>query len=266
MYTSNMKAEIAKLKEARRPVRTVHEDTVEFFELLDSMDRMGQLVPILIGERIIDGHRRVRVAERLGWSDIDCNVRELNERDELIAQIRLNNLSLTEYRLAITRLIDENSLDNIGSVGYALGRNIDWVAEILGFRNLSPIIRRSVDRGLVHIKIAILLAKLPKGRQRELLIDSLEIPVSDLIPKLQQEVRHRYERKLDRRIAKIGSPDAPLLRSERAVINEVEQPIDAMRIITKENAKSALDGWQLALRWVLRLDSESFETRRYYIE
>lgn len=265
VYTLDMAThfDLTKLQEAKRPVRTVQEHTVEFLELQDSMDRMGLMIPILIrgnGE-VIDGHRRVRAAKRLGWVDIPFSVRELSSNDELVAQIRLNQLTIEEYRMAISRLIDENSLDKLASVGYVLGRNIDWVAEILGLRTLSPIVRKSVDKGWIHIKVAILLAKLPKGRQRELLPDSIEIPVSDQLPQLQQEVRKRFETKLDRRTLKKIGCDTPILRSERVVQNELEQPTEAMRMITKYEAKSPFEGWQLALRWALQQDPESLETR-----
>lgn len=222
---------------------------------------MGQLCPILVNREIIDGNKRFRAAKRLGWEEIDCIVKEMTSIEELVAQIRLNVLTIEEYRRAITRLIDENSFDKLTSVGYALSRNVDWVAEILGLHTLSPNVRKSVDKGWVHVKVAILLAKLPKGRQRELLSDSIEIPVSDQLPQLQQEVRKRFEKKLDVRATKMGRPDVPLLRSERAVTNEVETPTDAMRIITKNNAKSPFEGWQLALRWALQQDPESLKTR-----
>jgi len=263
----NMKVEITSIKENKRPVRTVHENTVEFLELMDSIGRLGQLTPILINHNhIIDGHQRVLAAKRLGWVYIDATTKELSPQEELVAQIVLNNLSLIEYRLAITRLIDENSLDRLDSVGYTLGRSIEWVVEILGLRTLSPIVRNSVNNGRIHIKAAILLSKLPQGEQQKLLVDTVNLPISKLLPKLQQEVRHRYERKLDTRSSKRGGYDTPYLRSERAVLNELNLPIEAMRIITKENVTKPLEIWQLALRWALRLDSESLETRRYQIE
>lgn len=251
---------LSDLREHKQPVRPTRTDTVEFFELCDSMELMGQLTPLLVRPdgMIIDGHRRFRAAKRLGWSDIDVNVKDLTAKEELVAQIRLNDLTVDEYRRAIMRLSDENSLDNLSSIGYALGRNVDWVADILGLETLSKVIREATDKGLVHVKVAMLLAKLPKEKQRSLFTDSLN---SDFVQQLQQIVRKHWEDKLDRRATKRGRPDTPYLRTERAVINEVKTPTDAMRLLSKEKARTPYDGWKLALLWALRLDPESLKRR-----
>jgi len=257
---------IEEIKESRRPVRTVLNDVV-LYELKDSMERSGQLSPILIRDNyVVDGHRRLRAAKMLAWDEILVTERNFDRKDELIAMIRLNDLTIAENRRAILRLSSDFQLDKLTNVGYSLGRNIDWVAEVLGLRSLSPIVRKSVDNGMITIQVAMLLAKLPKGRQRELLTDSIKIPVSELVPKLQQEVRHRYEEKLDRRTSKRGRPDTPWLRSESEILDEALNPTEAMRLITKYNANSPFEGWSLALRWALRQDPESLSTRTLNLE
>lgn len=253
----------------KRPVRTVDQNSVEFFELVDSMEHMGQLAPILVTQDapghpyvVLDGHSRLLAAQRLGWTKIEATEVDIAARDVLAAQIRLNDLSLNEYRLAISRLIDENQLDKLTSVGYSLGRNVDWVAEVLGLSTLSNTVRESVDKGLIHVKVAMLLAKLPKGRQRELLADSINSPVSTLIPRLQDEVRHKREAKLDARLTR-RSDGGDWLRTERVVRNEIDTPTDAMRLITKHDAKTPLEGWTLALQWALQIDPDSLQHRRH---
>jgi ParB-like chromosome segregation protein Spo0J len=256
---------LSEIRECRRPIRIVNPATVEFLELCDSMDQMGQLTPVLLtgSNELVDGHRRLLAAQRLRWDALEVNPKTLAEGEVLAAQIRLNpDLTVDEFRRAVSRLISEKQLDKLSDVGYALGRNVDWVAAKLGLQTLSPIVRKSVDEGLIHVKVAELLAKLPKGRQCELLTDSIEIPVSQLLPRLQDEVRHKRESKHNRRATKRGRPGEPWLRAERAVLNEVENPTEAMRLITMRKAESALDGWQLALRWALRLDLDSLDSEK----
>ncbi len=253
---------VGRLKEGRRPVRTVDQNSVEFHELMDSMELMGQLVPILIlpDGTVIDGHRRLLAARRLRWDEVSTVTHKLQAQEVLAAQIRLNDLSLNEYRLAVSRLIDENQLDKLTSVGYALGRNVDWVAEVLGLATLSNTVRKSVDKGLVSVKVAMFLAKLPKGRQRELLADSINNPDSELIPQLQDEVRHKRETKLDARLTRRGN-GGTWLRTERVVHNEVLTPTDAMRTLAKHDARTPLEGWTLALKWALQIDPDSLSER-----
>jgi len=230
---------------------------------MDSMELMGQFVPILVrdGGEVVDGHRRLRAAQRLGWESLECHYKDLTLDEALAAMLRLNDLTVDQYRRGIICLISNLELDKLSSVGYVLGRNNDWVASILGLGTLSPLIRRATDKGWIHIKVAMLLAKLQKGRQRQLLTDSLEKPVSSLIPQLQDEVRHSLESKVDKRATKKSRADTPLLRTEKEVYGEVKVPTHAMRLLTKYDATTPLEGWNLALRWAVRLDNESIETR-----
>lgn len=59
-------------------------------ELVDSMDRIGLLHPITINAEyeIIDGHRRVASARKLGWLDIECNVVE-EDSSEVYASVNV---------------------------------------------------------------------------------------------------------------------------------------------------------------------------------
>jgi ParB-like chromosome segregation protein Spo0J len=256
---------LGNIRECRWPIRLTDPNTVEFLELCDSMRELGQLVPVVLSEtgELVDGDRRRLAAQRLGWTHLDVSERRIPGKDVLAAQIRLNpDLTVGEFRRAVSRLIDQKQLDKLVDVGYALGRNVDWVAEKLGLATLSPVVRKAVDQGLVHVKVAELLAKLPKGKQRELLTDSIKIPVSELVPRLQDEVRHRREAKHDRRATKRGRRGEPWLRAERVVLNEVNNPTEAMRLIRLNNAETAFDGWNLALRWALRLDLDSLDSEK----
>lgn len=229
----------------------------------DALEGQGLLSPLLVRSwdqtyyEIVDGHRRFACAKLLGWQEIETTVREMGIKEMLIAQIRLNNLTISEYRAAILRLNDAFSLDKLPDVGYALGRNVDWVARILGLETLARQPRVAVDKGWINIKVALLLAKLPKGRQLELLDDALTLPSSDLIECLLKEVRHRQESKLDRRIIKKNT--GPYLRSEKEILNELNSPLHAMTHLSKGQVTKPFDAWKAALRWALRLDFETLE-------
>jgi hypothetical protein len=69
---------ISGLREYLEPAAQCHEvETVELGELLASMERQGQLVPIEITPEgtILDGKLRVRLAAQLGWDEIQVCVR-----------------------------------------------------------------------------------------------------------------------------------------------------------------------------------------------
>lgn len=260
-----MKVALSKLSEARRPIRSVLEDTVEFLELRDSMDSLGQLVPILADSNgeIVDGHRRFRVAKRLDWHDICCNIQDLEPQAILAAQIVLNdNLTVDERRRGIIRLSEEFGLDKLESIAHTLNRHPSWVADAMGLRDLTPAVRTAVDSNHVDVQSASLLARFKPGKQRELFGETLGMDARDRVERLRKEVRTLYERKLDRRAAKHASPTTPSLRHERSIVKEFSEPTEAMRILTVSNAETPRDGWNLALKWVLRIDPQSIEERK----
>ncbi len=262
-----MKVALSKLSEARRPVRPVLEETVEFLELRDSMDSMGQLVPILASSNgeIIDGHRRFHAARRLNWHEICCKYKDLDSKAILAAQIVLNQLTLDEYRRAIFRLSDEFELDKLQNIAHTLNRHPAWVIEVLGLRDLVKPIRVALDTGNIDVQSAVLLAKMKPGKQRETFGKTLGLAPSDRVECLRKEVRHLYERKLNRRASKYASPYTPTLRQERSIVKEFNEPIEAMSILTANNAQTPRDGWNLALKWVLQIDPGSIETRKSFL-
>lgn len=226
------------------------------------MGVLGQLVPILIrDDEIIDGHRRFAAARRLGWSDLLYIRKPLLDCEALAAQIRLNHLTVNENRRAIICLIEKKDLDSLPDLCYSIGRNIDWVASVLGLQELCPLVRRAVEHGSIDIRVAMLLAKLPKPRQRELLTDTIDLPAQDLLPRLQDEVRHTLEKIVNRRTQRKTSTTLPLLRSEKEIFRQTIDPAEAMATITRDKATTALDGWNLALCWALRLDTKSMRDR-----
>lgn len=82
----------------------VNEDQVR--EMANSMERLGQLHPILVTDdgRLVSGRRRLAAAERLGWSEVEVDVAEyddpllveLAEIDENIVRSGLNALREAE--------------------------------------------------------------------------------------------------------------------------------------------------------------------------
>lgn len=255
---------LSKLSEARRPIRPVTEDTVEFLELKDSMDSVGQLVPILaVDGEIVDGHRRFRAAKHLNWHDICTNMVDMDRCAILSAQIVLNdNLTIDERRRGIIRLSEEFGVDKLEFIAHTLNKHPDWVVDSMGLRGLTKVVRIAVDKGHVDVQSACLLAKLLPVEQRKLFGETLGLAPRDRIERLRKEVRHFYERKLDRRISKLNSSDTPIIRSERAVVKELFNPIEAMRILTACDAKTPRDGWNAALKWVLQIDPGSIKDRK----
>jgi len=54
--------------------------------LMDSMNKFGQLHPIILNSKLqlIAGNRRLEAAKNLGWQDIDATIIDTNNRAELL--------------------------------------------------------------------------------------------------------------------------------------------------------------------------------------
>lgn len=90
MYSKKVVRQIVKVGELKEaaynpPNRTSADRTKE---LEDSMELVGMLHPITItpDKSVIDGHRRLAVAKRLKWKEVECNIID-NVPEEVYASV-----------------------------------------------------------------------------------------------------------------------------------------------------------------------------------
>ena len=250
-----------KLTPSKTPIRPTLKD-LEYYELRESIKRHGQLVPILCrpsGE-VVDGNRRLKVCQELGIEPTYV-ARDLQDIEVLVAQLRLNDLSVKDKRAGIFRLIRENKLDRWSSLCHNIGVHSNRIYRDLGFDDLADSVWEAVKADAIDLEVARLLCKLPKTRQRELLTVATTNPVSDLVETIGREVRKAWQGKIERRVNRKNSPDQPYLRSQKEIYNEVKQPTETMRLLVKENVTTPFEAFQLALKWTLKLDPESVKRR-----
>ena len=231
--------------------------SLEFYEIQDSVDQFGVLQPILVRWvrdrwEIIDGHYRWAASVELHLERIPAIRRDMTDEEVRRAQVQLNKIhtdvSKSDYRSRIEDIISEQGVDSLPSIGYALSKNIDWVANVLGLDSLDGGARKYAENGKLSIQAAILLAKLPPRRQRDLLADAL----SGNVEVLRKEAKSHIEFKQTKRATRRHSTQVRL-RPAREVYREYLEPENAMSEITKADAVSAFQGWKLALKWVMRL-------------
>ncbi|MBF8376341.1 ParB/RepB/Spo0J family partition protein [Alicyclobacillus mali] len=173
----------------------------ELQALASDMQENGLIHPIVIraiGDgryEILSGHQRVRAARRLGWSDIEANVVEVDDnraaRMLISANIKTRTLSPMELAKAIRRereLIEElhgerrgrPRIENVGhDVPDLIGRWSKPVAEELGMsekqvrrldklNELIPEFKELVDKDKLSSTAAEQLAYLDSSEQRAL--------------------------------------------------------------------------------------------------
>jgi len=136
-------------------------------ELAASLDKHGLLQPILVrmidgGYQLVCGYRRITAAGILGWEEIECNVRNMTEREAKICNMIENNdrLDLTYWEECsmLKRTFDPEETDL--EISRILGKSRGWVRNRWAIWKLAPEIAQYVELG--HFSAAdvnMLLAK-----------------------------------------------------------------------------------------------------------
>ena len=138
-----------------------------------SLTRLGQLTPVQayrMGEslQVFDGLKRLRATRELSWRTLRVQVHEL---DAAGAKVRLlccnagTSLAELEEAWLVRSLYREDRL-NQPQIAMLLSRHKSWVCRRLALaEGLSEELTASVRLGLVPVRSAVELARLPRGNQ-----------------------------------------------------------------------------------------------------
>jgi len=145
-------------------------------QLRGSVQREGIRHPVVVscaveGERrvLLDGFKRVRVAEELGLKEIWAQVVQLDATQAKAAILKCNQaqpgLCEIEEAWIVRSLIREQGLRQ-AQVGELLGRDKSWVCRRLRLAEaLDPALQDDVRLGLLSATAARELSRLPRGNQ-----------------------------------------------------------------------------------------------------
>jgi ParB family chromosome partitioning protein len=137
-----------------QPRREINQDALA--ELASSMERAGLLQPIVVRKaaedafELIAGERRLRAAERLGWSEIGAVVRDVDDRTlltlALVENLQRDALSPVDEALGYQRLVAEFGASH-AEVADLVGRSRPVVANALRLLKLPDEVQDLLHRG-----------------------------------------------------------------------------------------------------------------------
>jgi hypothetical protein len=257
--------EIATTQLVRCPIQlsTVRKETLEYTTLRESMRQYGQLVPLIVREasgrlEVVDGQARLEVAldERIG--SLTCKLLELTDQEVEVIQLIVNKTTHKTENLArrLARIMRRDKDQTINTLAHLVKEHPDWVIRTLGLKTLTFEAQEMVRKDSLPAAVVFELAKLPPGVQDTLLDSYGLVPTESFIDVLQEEVRNLRSGNRDARREK-NQGRRYRFRNLKEVIRELTDPTVAASILSSEGAKTALDGWLAALRWVLRCDLAS---------
>jgi ParB family chromosome partitioning protein len=167
------------LQEIRpNPYQPRHQfDETALADLSASLESAGLLQPVVVrpangGFELIAGERRVRAAERLGWTEIGAVVRDVDDRTlltlALIENLQRDALSPIDEARGYQRLVEEFHVSH-GDVGSLVGRSRPAVANALRLLRLPPDVQDLVHQGALSTGHARALLQLPDAGAMQLL-------------------------------------------------------------------------------------------------
>lgn len=204
-------------------------------ELEASIAASGLLQPITVrpaasgtGYELIAGERRLRAAQRLGWTDIPAVVKAIDDRQlltlALVENLQRADLNPIEEAEGYQRLVDEYSLTQ-QEVATAVGKDRSTVANMLRLLSLPASVRRLVWEGALTIGHARALLAL--GNENDMAELAREIVASGLsVRDVERRARERApSQKKSRERSRASSHAAEVRRIEERLRRRLQTDV-----------------------------------------
>jgi len=145
-------------------------------QMKGSLTAHGQLTALVVVERregleLIDGFKRHRAAEQMGWTALRVAAMDLDEQGQWAAMLALNrasqSMSVLEEALVLRELAAMGMTQT--QIGQILSRHKSWVSRRIGLlERLHPELVEQIREGILSPGAARRLLSLPAGNQLEL--------------------------------------------------------------------------------------------------
>lgn len=141
-----------------------------------SLTAHGQLTALVVVERqerleLIDGFKRHRAAEQMGWTTLRVALMNVDEQGQWAAMLALNratqSMSVLEEALVLREMVASGMTQ--AQIGQLLSRHKSWVSRRIGLlERLHPELVEQIREGILPPGAARRLLALPAGNQLEL--------------------------------------------------------------------------------------------------
>ena len=268
------------------PLRPLDTQAVEFLELRDSIQEHGLINPITVRPirdspgyfEIVVGLNRYGAHKVLGRKEIACIVKKLSDAEVLALQIAENAVGVptkpVEYAKHLKRLQKAYPNFSAAQIGRAVGKSAGWVGQQLGLIKLIEPAQLAVDRGEMPLASAYMLSKIPREYQRGFLVQAKTFTSKEFHKVAAEFIRGVMECRRTGQLHKHYLKEfeaQPHLRAVKTLLNELisNQAGKTQVLWHVKNARTnaakrdaALEGWKLALKWVMHMDDESIEKQK----
>lgn len=261
------------IMESPEALRTVDEESVEFQELVESVKSRGVLEPIQIRPlpngkySIINGLHRTTAAKRAGLVEIPCRIMDANDAQTLEIQVVTNLMKIetkpVEYAKHLTRMLSYNPTMTYGELAAKINKSTSWLDQRLGLLKLPEAIKGMVDEGNISLSNAFMLTKLPPEEMTNYLDRAQTMAPAEFGPLVKNRKKEIDEAKRQGKAA-TEEQFVPIahFRKKGEIEAEMEKGTIAEQIVRDCRIQSPVDGFKMAIRWVLNMDPISINNAK----
>jgi ParB family chromosome partitioning protein len=273
------RVQISQIRENPVALRTVQRQSEEYLGLVASMREKGFMGAITVRERqdpeskesffeLIDGLHRFSAAKDAGISEIGVDVVPLTEDQVLEAQILANIHKVetrpAEYTQQLKRILARNPLMTEAELAKRLGKSPQWISQRLSLTKIdNPQILELINSGQICLSNAYALAKLPAEEMANFVERGVTLPPDEFIPLVNNRAKEIKDAKRQ------GQDAAPPefipvahLRKLKEIKTELEAPEVGPALVKATKVKTAVEGFNLAIAWMLHLDPVSLDVQK----
>lgn len=264
---------VSAIRDNKEMLRGVNKETDDYKGLVQSIRSFGVIDSISvrdIGEgqfAIVNGLQRLTACRDLGIAEIPANILDIEEGRVLEAQIVANAQTIEtkamEYTKALVQVLRMNPTMTMVQLAGRLGKSYSWLSERFHLLNLNANIQALVNEGTIGLANAYALAKVPAEHQEQFLVQAQSQPSQEFVPNVQAFVKNLKAKIREGRSQEPASyVHRAKLQKLPAVQSELDTPTIAQVLISNTGAKTAAEGFALALKWVTHSDPLSIDAAK----
>lgn len=268
------KVAISMIRENPVALRTVNRMSEKYLELVESIRQKGILNPPNVRRKtdeetgdeyfeLVDGLHRFTASKDAGLEKLPVHILDLDDGEvleaQIIANLHVQKTTPSAYTKQLKRILTMNPLMTESELAQKLGVSPQFIQQRLSLTKVeNEDILKLIDDGKICLSNAYALAKLPVEEQAEFLDRAMTQNPDEFIPAVQSRVKEIKEaRRQGKDAGDAGFVPTPHFQKSKDVKDELEGGNIAKTLIKKHGLKTAEQGFNMAIKWVLHMDPES---------
>lgn len=263
-------------------LREVKRDSEEYLRFAADIAKRGVINPISVTlqvdeatkdefYQIVDGLHRYSGALDGDLEEVPVTVLDLDEVSRIETQIAMNlqkiHTNPVDYTKALQRMMNLEPTMTVQNLADRVNASPSFVMQRFSLLKLDAPIQKLVNDGEIKLANAFALAKLPVEHQHAWTDNAMTQQPSEFVPAVNQRAKEVKEAAKAGRAT--GAPTfvaAPRLRKLVDFKTEFEQRKIAPALCAEFNCSTAVEGFNLAIDWALRMDPHALAAAKAKFE